>query len=63
MTVIRLVNDAVDNIESEGMKEYLLSTPLSLLCLPKCLFSGVALRFNVVNAAKPLLFNPLSYSE
>lgn len=33
MTVIRLVNDAVDNIESEGMKEYHL-TPLSLLCLP-----------------------------
>lgn len=33
VTVIRLVNDAVDNIESEGMKEYPLLTPLSILCL------------------------------
>lgn len=37
VTVIRLVNDAVDNIESEGMKEhvlFLLYVPLlTLLCL------------------------------
>ena len=28
--------------------------------MPECLFSGVTLRYNVLNAAKPLLFNPLS---
>lgn len=59
VTVIRLVNDAVDNIESEGIKEYILLTLLSLLSLPTCLLVGVALRYNVVNAAKPLLLNPL----
>lgn len=29
----------------------------------KCLFSGVALRYNVLNAAKPLLFNPPFYVQ
>lgn len=62
MTVIRLVNDAVDNIESEGMKEYILLTPLSLMCLPKCLFVDASLRYNVANAAKPLLVESLDQS-
>lgn len=56
VTVIRLVNDAVDNIESEGMKENPV-TPPSLCVRAKCLFSGVTLDYNT---AKLLPFNPLS---
>lgn len=67
MTVIRLVNDAVDNIESEGMKEYLLSTPRSLLCLSSdakvFVQLCISLRYNVLNAAEPPLFHSLSIQD
>lgn len=43
VTVIRLVNDAVDDIESEGMKDFPLLTPISFVCVPKprCLLCAV----------------------
>lgn len=55
MTVIRLVNDAVDDIESEGMSEFLF-TRLSLLRLPLGAFTGVGLGHGVLNAAEAHFF-------
>lgn len=55
MTVIRLVNDAVDDIESEGMSEFLF-THLSLLRLPLGAFTGVGLGHGVLNAAEAFFF-------
>lgn len=43
VTVIRLVNDAVDDIESEGMSAFL----FMLLCLPLGAFGGVRLGHGV----------------
>lgn len=55
MTVIRLVNDAVDDIESEGMSEFLF-TRLSLHRLPLGAFTGVGLGHGVLNAAEAFFF-------
>lgn len=54
VTVIRLVNDAVDNIESEGMKCYLLLSFL-LCAFLLCLQRAVALWYKVLMAAQLLL--------
>lgn len=63
VTVIRLVNDAVDNIESEGTEEHPVAH-LLLLCLPPVAkgFSGVTLE-HTVNGTDPLLFNPYSIQK
>lgn len=51
VTVIRLVNDAVDDIESEGMSAFLF-TRLSLLHLPLGAFRGAGRGHNVLKAAE-----------
>lgn len=65
VTVIRLVNDTVDNIESEGMKENPLLTPLSSLCLSfrRQHICSAAEQKDLLNAAEPLPFSPRSYYE
>lgn len=55
VTVIRLVNDAVDDIESEGMSGFL-CTRLSLLRLPPGAFTGVGLGHGVLNATEAFFF-------
>lgn len=62
VTVIRLVNDAVDDIESEGRSAFLF-THLSLLHLPLGAFKGVGLGLGVLNAAVAFFFNPDSINK
>lgn len=62
MTVIRLVNDAVDDIESEGRSAFLFAH-LSLLRLPLGAFTGVGLGHGVLNATEAFFFSPLTRKE